>query len=198
MRKIWVPLAVALLLALAVPAAFAETELGMSWTPINDPTAGANATISLPGFHVGYSWFILYASWDALAMPAFWVEQALGDTNASTGVYTPGPYVPAFLNLFDVGVRLVFKPIELYATVGTNYLKVYQDTTNYGFGANIRLGAGLKFGWWGINVSGTSVYASWSDLTSVLKGLGSAETRDWAWAQIADGLVPAINLTFYF
>jgi hypothetical protein len=198
MKKLLVPLAVMLLLALA-PAAFAELELGMSWTPINDPNALTdNAMQNIPGFHVGYGWFILYGSWDSLAMPAFWVEQAAAYTDPTNGAVTPGPSVPAFLNLYDVGVRLTLQPLEVYATVGTNNLKVYNDTTNYGFGANIRLGAGLKFGFWGVNISGTNVYGSVDDMVAVLKALGADKTRDWALKQITDGLVPSLNLTFYF
>jgi hypothetical protein len=199
MKKLLVPLAVILLLAFAVPAAFAELELGMSWTPITDPNSiSGNATQNVPGFHVGYGWFILYASWDALAMPNFWVEQAAAYTDPSTGAVTPGPSVPGFLNLYDVGIRLILQPLEIYALVGTNNLKVYQDTHDYGYGANIRLGAGLKFGFWGINVSGTNVYGSWDDMVAVLKGLGSDTTRSWSLKQITDGLVPSVNLTFYF
>jgi hypothetical protein len=186
MKKILVPLAVILLLALAVPA-FAELELGMSWTPITDTNAvTSDAMQNVPGFHVGYGWFILYASWDSLAMPSFWVANVLGVD------------YPAFLNLYDAGFRFIIKPLELYVLVGTNNLRVYDDTHDYGFGANIRLGAGLKFGWWGINVSGTNVYASWSDLTAVVTGLASEAKRDWAVQQIVDGLVPSLNLTFYF
>ncbi|MGA2975739.1 MAG: hypothetical protein ABSF77_10560 [Spirochaetia bacterium] len=187
MKKPLAALAAILLLALAVPAAFAEVELGLSWTPIQDPNVTTtNAMQNVPGFHVGYGWFILYAAWDSLAMPSFWVERAAG------------PSVPAFLNLYDAGIRLIFKPLEIYATVGTNNLRVYEDSHDYGFGANIRLGAGLKFHWWGITLSGTNVYGSWADLTAVATGLASASTREWAFDQIVNGLVPSLNLTFYF
>ena len=198
MKKLLVPLAVMLLLALAVPAAFAELELGMSWTPIQDTTAvSPTATQNVPGFHVGYSWFILYAAWDALAMPNYWVEQVTWSID-STGTFVPGINKPGFLNLYDAGIRLVLQPLEIYALIGTNNLRVYQQTSDRGFGANIRLGAGLKFGFWGINISGTNVYGSFDDLTAVLKGLGSSSTRDWSIKQITDGLVPSVNLTFYF
>lgn len=199
MKKLVVPLAVMLLLALAVPAAFAELELGMSWTPIQDPNAlTTNAMQNVPGFHVGYGWFILYAAWDSLAMPSFWVQQAAAYTDPATGVYTLGPSVPAFLNLYDIGIRLILRPLEIYATVGTNNLRVYNDTHDYGFGANVRLGAGLKFGWWGITISGTNVYGSWADLTAAVTGLASDQNRSWAVDQIVNGLVPSLNLTFYF
>jgi len=199
MKKLLVPLAVILLLALAVPAAFAELELGMSWTPITDPSAGsANASNNVPGFHVGYGWFILYGAWDSLAMPNYWIEQVTTTYDAATATYSPGVSKPGFLNLYDAGIRLILQPLEVYATVGVNNLRVYNDPHDYGFGANIRLGAGLKFGFWGINISGTNVYGSFNDLTAVLKGLGAASTRDWSIRQITEGLVPSVNLTFYF
>jgi hypothetical protein len=190
MKKHLVPIAVILLLALAAPSAFAELELGMSWTPVTYTTYEAAAvTQSVPGFHVGYGWFILYASWDSLAMPSWFVQAYTGN---------PDLYTPGFLNLYDVGVRFVIKPVLLYATVGTNSMNPYNYAGDISYGANIRLGAGLKFGWWGINISGTNVYGSWDDLTAVVKALGAEETRPWAYDQIVNGLVPSLNLTFYF
>ena len=75
MKKILIPLTVILLLTMAVPA-FAEWELGLGWTPnqnsanISDP----NAVNSILSFHVGYAWHILCFSWDAFAMPDFWIS----------------------------------------------------------------------------------------------------------------------------
>jgi hypothetical protein len=201
MKKLLVPLAVMMLLALAVPAAFAEVELGMSWTPFNNPNAAAtdpSKNDSITGFHVGYSWFILYASWDSLAMPAFWMEMATTYVDPNTGLFVPGYRLPGFLNLYDVGIKLVLQPFLMYAEIGTNSLYVYGGQQFDQVGANLRLGAGLKFGWWGLNISGTSVFASMSDLGAVLKGLGSDTTRSWSVKQITEGLVPSLNLTFYF
>jgi len=201
MKKLLAPLAVLLLLALAVPAAFAEVELGMSWTPFNNPNAPAtdpSKNDSITGFHVAYSWFILYGSWDALAMPAFWVEQATSYVDPVTETYYPGFGVPGFLNLYDVGVRFYLRPLIVYAEAGINSLYVYGGQTFDRVGANLRLGAGARFGFWGLNLSGTAVFASTEDLGAVLKALGAEQTRSWAVKQISDGLVPSLNLTFYF
>jgi len=151
--------------------------------------SSAMATQLVPGFHVGYGWFILYASWDSIAMPSWFVEQYTHDASLS---------VPGFLNLYDVGLRFLFKPVELYATVGTNSIHAYEHPLDLSLGANIRLGAGLKFRWWGVSVSGTNVYGSWADLTAVVTGLTQPSTRAWAEQQILYGLVPSVNLTFYF
>jgi hypothetical protein len=201
MKKLLVPLAVLLLLALAVPAAFAEVELGMSWTPFSNPNAvpgDPSKNDSITGFHVAYSWFILYGSWDALAMPAFWVQQATSFNDPTSGAYIPGFNVPGFLNLYDEGVRIYLRPFIGYAEAGVNSLYVYGGQTFNRVGANLRLGAGVRFGFWGLNLSGTSVFASTDDLVGVLKALGSDKTRGWAVKQITDGLVPSLNLAFYF
>lgn len=199
MKKILVPLAVTLLLALAVPAAFAEWELGLSGTePVGLP-ADQLPSGFVPGFHVGYAWSVLYFSWDALAMPPYYVQNATSTIDATTGVVTSGPSVPGFLNMYDVGLRFVLRPIEIYTEVGMNNLWVYQEgMANGSFGANLRLGVGLKFGWWGVNLSGTEIFASFSDLGAVVSGLFDANTRTWAANEIVTGLVPSLNLTFYF
>jgi hypothetical protein len=152
----------------------------------------------VPGFHIGYAWSVLYFSWDALAMPPFFVQNATTVMDPTTGAVTSGPSVPGFLNMYDVGLRFVLKPILGYLEIGTNNLYVYQQGLAGGFGANLRLGVGLKFGWWGVNISGTEIFASFSDLTSVIGGLFDASTRTWAANEIASGLVPSLNLTFYF
>ena len=187
MKKILLPLAAVLLLAMAVPA-FAysprgEWELGLSWTPSRDSSniADPNAVNSIIGFHVGYAWSILYASWDAYAMPDYWVWNM-------TGYYTPG-----FLNLFDVGVRLVLKPILAYAEVGPNYLYVYGGQSYGNIGVNARAGVGVKFGWWGVNVSGTQVFANWSDLSGAF-----SDAWHGNWSTLSDGNSASVNLAIYF
>jgi hypothetical protein len=174
MKKLLVLLAAALLMAMAVPAAFADVELGLSGTPLADPMTGAVDTST--GFHVGYSWSVLYLSWDAIAVHSGFVSSQTGYWDQNNWV--SGPYVPGFINLFDAGLLITLRPFVLYTEIGTNTLYVYRPDINRGggsFGANLRLGAGLRFGFWGVNVSGTAVFSA-----------------------ITQALVPSLNLTFYF
>ncbi len=191
MKKILVPLAVVLLLALATPA-FAEWELGLSWIPL-----GANSYASdleynfIPGFHVGYGfWYVGYASWDAFALPDFMTYNV-------TGNY----YTPSFLNLWDVGLRLVIGPVLGFAEIGVNNLWVYSVglMNAEGVGANIRLGVGAKFNWWGITVAGTSVYSSFGRAAETIGGLfsGEATIRNASLTSITGGLIWSIGLNFY-
>ncbi len=197
MKKLLVLLAAALLMAMAVPAAFAEVELGISGTPVPDPLTGAVDTST--GFHVGYNWSILYLSWDAIAVHSGFIASQTGSWDGNNWV--SGPYVPGFLNLFDAGLIFTLRPFVLYAEVGTNTLYVYQPSINGGggnFGANLRLGAGLRFGFWGVNISGTAVFSDFTALTTTLAKLGSAATQTAAFGAITSALVPSLNLTFYF
>jgi hypothetical protein len=200
MKKFLLPLAVILLVALASPV-FADWELGMSWTPL--PTADVNAQgnttklDSITGFHVAYAWFILFGSWDALAIPNFMVEGMTSYYDTETQIYYPGSYVPGFVNLFDAGVRLVIAPFVAFAEVGTNTLYIYKAGMAGGIGANLRLGAGLYFDWWGVTVSGTSLFASFADLQRTLKALGDQGSRNQAINSIEKSLIPSIQLTLY-
>jgi hypothetical protein len=191
MRKTLVVTAVLLMFALAVPAFSNELELGMSWTPLPGADESTEELDSITGFHVGYSFFrILYASWDSLVMPPFIIREW-------TGYNRPG-----FLNLYDAGIRLVLGPVLGYATVGVNNVYVYKQEELPSFedavGVNLRLGLGLKFNWWGVNVSGTAVFPNFDYMTSTLQGLVPEETRDIALQKIADVLVPSLNFAVYF
>jgi len=68
------------------------------------------------------------------------------------------------------------------------------------FGANLRLGAGVKFDWWGVNLSGTAVFPSFQRMIGTIKGLAatSDDVRNAALQKIGDSLVPSINVTVYF
>jgi hypothetical protein len=180
-----------LVLAVATPV-FAEIELGISGT--FDPGQASDPDKELdiiPGFHVGYSWAIFYASWDAMVLPP-------GLVNEFTGFQRPG-----FLNLIDAGIRLRIGPIVTYATVGTNNIYVYGQSElgdfNPEFGANIRVGLGLTFGFWGVNLSGTTVFSSFDRLARTLQAFGGTPAEQQAALDtILDGLIPALNLTLYF
>ena len=193
MKKLLVPLAVIGLLAFAVPSAFAaphsEWELGMGWTPWSSSQAASNdpqAVSRILDFHVGYSWSVLYASWDAYAMPDYWVYSA---TNSDGN----GVFLPGFLNLWDVGLKVVLRPIIAYLEVGANTLYIYGGNTAGGVGVNARAGIGLKFGWWGINVSYTQVFANWNDM-----GYAFNQAFHGNSSVLLDGGLPTLNLAIYF
>jgi len=189
------PLAAILLLVLAVPAAFSELELGVGLTPgsVANPPDPTNVDPIL-NFHVGWSWTILYLSWDSYAMPDYWVYNNTSYVDATTGIYHDGYYVPGFLNLFDAGLKIVLRPFILYAEIGTNMLYLRGGATyGGGLGVNARLGAGLKFGFWGINLSGTQVFASSSDLSAALH-----QAAHGNWSDLTQGMVPTLNFAIYF
>src|SRR5208282_5514040 len=107
MKKLLLPLAAILLLALAVPAAFSEAELGVGLSPgsvggSTDPNANP-----ILNFHIGWSWTILYLSWDSYAMPDYWVYNNTTYVDPSSGYTVQGYLVPGFLNLFDAGLKIV-------------------------------------------------------------------------------------------
>ena len=198
MKKLLVPLAVIALLALAVPSAFAvpsEWELGVGWSPASDPqSAERGAVDSLINFHVGYSWNILYLSWDAYALPDYMVYNLTSYVDANNGYFYPGYFVPGFMNLFDVGLKFYLRPVLGYVEVGTNALYLYGGQMyNGGLGVNARLGIGFKFGWWGINLSGTDVFASWGDL-----GYAFGQMFNGNFGPIGDGALLTINFAIYF
>jgi hypothetical protein len=197
MKKILLPLAIVVLLELATPV-FAELELGISGTPYPNPQTG-NTMDMLIGFHVGYAWSGLYGSWDSIAVPNFMVQNWTGGYYRADGTYVLGYNVPGFLNLYDVGIRLVLRPLVGLVEVGVNSLYVYQvGLLDTGLGANLRLGLGLKLHRWGIMVTGTSVFGSWDDLTTTLSGLFSDTRRKDSLNRIENSLVPSFQLTIYF
>jgi hypothetical protein len=192
MKKLLMPLAVVLLLCLAIPGAFAEAELGLGFTPGSVGGGGPDSQI-IPSFHVGYSWNILYISWDAYAMPDYWTYTMTTYVDPNTGWTYPGYPVPSFLNMFDAGIKIVLKPFIGYAEVGPNFLYLRGGQTYGKVGVNIRLGAGVKFGWWGINLSGTQVFASWDDMGAAFRWAGKGD-----WSYITQGMAPTLNFTLYF
>jgi len=179
-KKLLVPLAGVLLLGLAASGAFAEAELGFGLTP--GGVGGGNATSQVvPSFHVGWSWYALYLSWDAYAMPDYWTYNYVGT------------FVPSFLNTFDAGLKLVFRPFIAYAEAGPNFLYLRGGQTDDTVGVNIRLGAGLKFRRWGINLSGTELFSSWDNL-----GSSFSQALHGNWSILTEGMTPALNFTLYF
>ena len=190
MRKI-VLITALLALVMAMPM-FAEIEIGASWSPnFADPDKADDTLDSITGFHLGYRWWgIFYATWDSLIMPPDAINNLVGYQR------------PGYLNLIDAGITIRLGPIVTYVTAGVNNVYVYKQDELSGFesefGANLRLGAGLKFDWWGVNVSGTSVFASFERMAQTLAALGDDATRNIAAEKIVDGLIPSINVTLYF
>jgi hypothetical protein len=111
-----------------------------------------------------------------------------------------GVSVPGFINFFDAGLKLTLRPFEIAATLGTNYVYFYKGLgpSNGSWGANMRLLAGLNFGWWGVGLSGTAVFDTFASMVDTLKGLAAAETRTKALSDLTSGLVPSLYVTFYF
>ena len=194
--------AVVLLLLMTAPAFSligpGEIELGLSWTPLEadqsaGPDAEEDALDAMTGFHVGYVlWNFLYLSWDSLVAPPSLISDWTGFSR------------PGFLNLYDAGIRFLIKPVLGYVTIGMNNIYVYRQGDLQGlennFGANLRIGAGVKFDWWGVNLSGTAVFPSFQRMIGTLKNLAAtnSDIQNAAVQAIGDSLVPSINVTVYF
>lgn len=200
MKKLLVPLAAILLLALAVPA-FADWELGLGISPSQNSTSTDPGQVnSIINFHVAYAMSFLYFSWDAYAMPAYWVYNATTYIDPANGYIYPGADVPGFLNTFDVGVRFFLRPVIFYGELGTNLLylyggRIYKDPYGHpGVGVNARIGAGVRFGFWGVNLSGTQVFTTWSDMS----GAFNQAFRTGNTSYLTDGSVLTLNFVLYF
>ena len=181
-----------LALVIAVPA-FADIEVGISATIDPAVAEDPNAELEpIPGFHLAYQWWgIFYATWDSMVLPPDLV-------NSLTGYLRPG-----FLNLFDAGIRIRLGPIIGFVTAGTNNIYVYRQAEltdfNPEFGANLRAGAGLKFEFLGVNLSVTSLFASFDRLARTLQSLaGTPAEQNAAIETITSGLIPAFGVTLYF
>ncbi len=194
MKKMLLPLAAVLLLALAVPA-FAEWELGIGWTPNQNSqnVADPNAVNSIINFHVAYAWSVLYFSWDAFAMPDYWVFNATDYVDPYTNVHHQGYYTPGFLNLIDVGLRFYLRPVLGYLEVGANNLYIYGSQDYGNVGVNFRAGIGVKFGWWGLNLSATQVFANLGDMGAAFSDAGHGN-----WSTLTSGSMIGFNAALYF
>jgi hypothetical protein len=194
--------AVVMLLLMTAPAFSdigpGELELGLSWTPLPaDESAGPaveeDALDAMTGFHVGYVLFkFLYISWDSLVTPPSLIK-------SWTGFNRPG-----FLNLYDAGIRFIIKPVLGYVLLGMNNVYVYKQGDLQGlennFGANLRLGLGVRFDFFGVNLSGTAVFPSFQRMAGTLKGLAATtdDVRNASVQAITESLVPSLNIVFYF
>jgi hypothetical protein len=210
MKRCVLPIAVVLLLLFATPL-FADWELGASFTPMSggEGDYSENASFfdqSIKGFHFGYTWWrVAYATWDALVMPPqiiYGMTGSLETDDQGNEYYREGYYRPGFLNLFDAGIRLILGPFVVSAGAGVNQLRVYHfqelPDLKTDLGANLRVALGLKFDWWGISVSGTSVFPSFDDVVKTVTGLAGSEfARQKALEAISNNLVPSIVFVMY-
>lgn len=192
MRKAAFIFTALLLLSMTIPGYSDTIEIGLSWTPIMDDAVGADDEFdAISGFHFGYVWWgFLYASLDALVMPPTIIQNW-------TGFYRPG-----FLNLYDVGVTFYLHPFTFYGELGLNNVYVYKQGSSQAlknnFGANLRIGGGLRWGWIGINLSGTAVFHSFKSMADTLKELVPPDSRDRAAEKIGNAIVPSLNVVLYF
>ena len=177
---------------IGAPAFSDVIELGLSWTPVSSDSVSAEEELDwIRGFHIGYViWDFVYISWDALVIPPTVIE-------GWTGFYRPG-----FLNLYDAGVQFYFKPFLLYGELGLNSVFVHNQGSSQAlrnnFGANLRLGGGLKWDWIGINLSGTAVFHNIEALTSALGDLVRKESREQAAEKLGNAFIPSLNVALYF
>jgi hypothetical protein len=211
MKRIGLPILVALLLVLAAPL-FAEIELGLSVMPLMEEEAGGEDQFyqrqsdsfvenAILGFHLGYvQWRFLYGSWDALMMPPRIIEGMTTryEEGESGEFVKKGFYLPGFLNLFDAGIRLKIGPIIGFFEAGVNYLYVYsganQDTD---FGVNARAGLGLRFGALGVTGSGTVVFNDFENMGRVFASLADPNRKDDALEMLMSNLIPSVAVVLY-
>jgi hypothetical protein len=202
--------AAVLLLLLSMPL-FAEIEIGLGFSPPLFPDreglSGDFFEDSIKSAHIGYSfWWLFYASVDAMVLPPYSV-QGLTST-FEEGYVQLGHYRPGFLFLLDAGIRPRIGPIFILAEVGINNLYVFEQDKleasgveiNTDLGVNLKVGAGLKFGFWGVTLSGTAVFANPEIMMKTLQALGSTNQAiaQKALDTIVESLYPAITLQLMF
>ena len=180
---------------------------GVGYTPLSNEDLADDASFQesgLTSFHAGYSfWWLFYASWDSFIMPPYLVESMTG--SLENDVYKEGYYRPGFLNMYDVGIRIHLGPVMGFATVGVNTLYVYrqdEDMLDVGenIGANLRLGLGARFDWWGITASISSIQPSIDQAVMIIENMSSGDDylKTQAEEMFLANLVPSIMLVMYF
>ena len=174
-------------------AAADEFEFGISFTPQPGEDTGGRTEDEMEGiygFHFAYNWWaVFYASLDSLVMPPGVIQDWTGHSR------------PGFLNLLGGGFRFHIGPVMLLTTVGINHIYVYkQDEDSLDFnsslGANFRIGAGARFDWWGLGLTGTSIFPTFEEMIRVLKGLVADSTREISLGELRKSLIPSIYVTF--
>jgi hypothetical protein len=203
-------IATILIVLMVFPVFADELELGMSLTPIAtigednpDPTA-EDGIIIQPGFHIGYRFaWIGFVSWDSYVMPPELITLMTATYDPVTEKNTLGPFRPGFLNTWNIGGKLVLGPLVGYSTIGVNNIYVYKqdefpdENFNASFGANWKIGAGLKFGDWGINLDLMALFPSVSTMFAELEALGSDDPAISAAAEERIQWIPSLVATLY-
>ena len=203
-------IAVFLILVMVIPVFADEIELGMSLTPIGtvgednpDPEA-EDTVLVLPGFHVGYRFAgIGFVSWDSYVMPPELITLMTAVYDSETDQNTLGPFRPGFLNTWNIGAKLIIGPLVGYSTIGLNNIYVYKQAEypdeefDAGFGANWKVGAGLKFGDWGINLDLMALFSSADTMFSELDLLFSGNDEEQAAAKEKIQFIPSLVATLY-
>jgi len=215
-RKLLI-LVTAMVLLFLANAAFAELELGIGFTPplaagVPDEIKEDFLASSIKSFHVGFTWWwLFYASWDSLILPPYLVQE-MAATKGGTGeniYYTPGPLVPGYLNLFDLGIRPRIGPLLAFAEVGINHMWIYGDSwgenpyradADTSVGVNARIGAGIAFDWWGIVASGTMVFPDFDAMAADFDTLsnGSDYAKNLVVEKLVGSIIPSIGFNVYF
>lgn len=211
MRKAkFLTIAVILTLLLLIPAAADELELGMSLTPIGtegednpDPEA-EDTVLVLPGFHIGYRFAgIGFVSWDSYVMPPELITLMTAVYDSKTDQNTLGPFRPGFLNTWNIGAKLIIGPLVGYSTIGINNIYVYKQAEypdeefDSSFGTNWKVGAGWKFGDWGINLDFMAIFSSADTMFSEIDLLFSGNDDEQAAAKEKIQFIPSLVATLY-
>lgn len=209
-RAIAAPLLLILLLT-ALPLSAGELELGMSLTPIkqdngDDPNAAQNDSTDtiLPGFHLGYRFaWIGYMALDSYVMPPEYVTNMTATYDPDTDTFSPGPYRPGFLNTWNIGGKLVIGPLTGYSTIGLNTIYVYKESEyldkdfNKNFGANWKIGAGLRTKDLGVNLDLMALFPSADTMFQELDLLFNGTDEEKAAVKERIQFIPSLVFVLY-
>ena len=212
MRKLLIlaPLLLVLMFA-ALPISAGELELGMSLTPIKQDTGtdpntneyDSDGTI-LPGFHLGYRFaWIGYMALDSFVMPPEYITVMTAKYDPDTDTLSPGPYRPGFLNTWNIGGKLVLGPLTGYSTIGLNTIYVYKEreyldeSFNKNFGANWKIGAGLRTGSIGVNLDLMALFPNVDTMFQELDHLFNGTDEEKAEAKERIQFIPSLVFVLY-
>ncbi len=200
------------LLSMAGAPVFAgQLELGMSLTSVeqdnetnpNEDQYDSNNTI-LPGFHIGYRFaWIGFMSLDSYVMPPEYITNMTATYDLDSDTYNQGPFRPGFLNTWNLGLKLVLGPLVGYSTLGVNSIYVYKESEyldedfNKNFGANWKIGAGLKTKDWGINLDLMAIFPNIDTMFQELDLLFNGDKTQQEEAKKRIQFIPSLVFILY-